>query len=238
MILDELAYSIINTAKGGGIRTDDSRLNSRLVKYWIQQYRNFVIPEATAFGKDIQPQLIQDLGCLTLTKVDKGECGDSANPVLWGCDIKKVTIPALVDLPKDRGLVFVGLIDKQTPIEVVSSETAHLQQHRMITSQYTRAYRIGTTLYVITPENERLTYINVRGVFDDPTKVTFCPSGGGTCVCFDEATDQYPIPDIYITKVLEQIYQKELRLTMGVPTDVTNDNKEAIYAQKPTTAKQ
>ena len=168
-------------AKGGGIRSDDSRLNSRLMDYWIQYYRNFLIPEATDFGKLRFSELIQDLGCVKLTDVDMAECGvgdpgdggrfKNVVDLNWGCTIKKAEIPAMVDLPKERSLVYVGYINKQSPFEVITAEQSSLTPYRMITSKKPRAYRIGTSLYIISPKNKRLKYVNVRGIFEDPTKV-------------------------------------------------------------------
>ena len=245
MLLSEIRYSILNTAKGGGIRSDDSRLQSRLVDYWIQYYRNSLIPEITDFGKLYYPELVQDLGCVVLNDVDQGECLqdyslgsqvlDSWNQgqwqedleFKWGCTIKKATIPALVDLPKERSLTFVGSIDKQTPFEIITAEQASLVKHRLITSVKPRAYRIGTSIYVIAPKNKRLKFINVRGIFEDPTKVESC-AAAGDCSCFDPDTTQYPFPDTLMPKMVEMIMKKELGMSLQVPIDMANDSVELL----------
>mgnify|MGYP003146304081 CR=1 FL=1 len=232
MLLNEIRYSIINTAKGGGVRTDDSRLSSRLVDYWIKYYRNFLIPEATNFGKILLPELIQDLGCQTLSDVDRAECVGALSSVEWDCDIKKVTIPALVDLPKDRGLIYVGAIGKSDPYDIITSEQESVYQHRLLASTKPRSYRIGTTLYVVTPSNYRLKYINVRGIFEDPTKVESC-STAGSCACFDSETTEFPFPDTLVPKLVAAVMERELHISSSNIDDLINDNtdnaKKAVY---------
>ena len=223
MLLKEIRYSIINTAKGGGIRSDDSRLSSRLVDYWIKYYRNFLIPQATDFGKQYAPELVQDLGCVQLSNVDKAECTGTLASVSWGCNIKKATIPALVDLPKERALTYVGLLDKQSPFDIITVEQESLYQHRLLVSKKPRAYRIGTVLYLVYPDNIRIKYVNVRGIFEDPTKVENC-NASGSCSCFDTETDQFPIPDTLIPKLVSMILTKELRVSEAVVDDLDNDN--------------
>ena len=231
MLLSEIAYSIYNTAKGGGVASDDTRLNIALIKYWVQYYRNFMIPIATDYGKIYMPELVQDLGCVALTEVDKAECAAvGGTTITWGCNIMKATIPALVDMPKDRGLVFVGLINKQTPIEVCTAENVGLSKHRLISNNKPKAYRIGTTIYVDAPAEKRMSYINVRGIFEDPTKVETC-TAGGSCACFNEDTDQYPMPDTLIPKITELIMTKELQMALTVVDDKNNDGDEA-YAKR------
>jgi len=223
MLLNEIRYSIINTAKGGGVASDDSRLSSRLIDYWIKYYRNFLIPEATNFGKNLLPELVQDLGCQALTTADRAECVGALSSIEWDCDIKKVTIPALVDLPKDRGLVYVGSIGKSDPYDLILSEQESVYQHRLLVSRKPRAYRIGTTLYVSHPNNYRLKYINVRGIFEDPTKVENC-SAEGNCACFDSETTQFPFPDTLVPKLVSMILERELHITEKVVDDLVNDN--------------
>ena len=229
MLLNEIRYSIINTAKGGGVAADDSRLSGRLVDYWIKYYRNFLIPEITNFGKTFIPELIQDLGCQTLTTTDRAECVGALSSVEWDCDIKKVTIPALIDLPKDRGLVYVGSIGKSDPYDIILSEQESVYQHRLLVSRKPRAYRVGTTLYVVSPSNYRLKYINVRGIFEDPTKVESC-SDAGNCACFDPETTEFPFPDTLVPKLVAYILERELHITESVMEDLLNDNRDNARA--------
>ena len=119
--LDEYAYNIRNIARGGQGDSDDDRLNIKQIKFWINGYRAAGIFAITDFGKDIDPQLVQDLGVIPLMEVDKAdsECPD----VDWGCTVMKVVLPKLLDFPNLRALSYVGKVDKQTPFIVNYPDT-------------------------------------------------------------------------------------------------------------------
>ncbi len=229
MLLTEIQKSIFNTAKGGGLPSDDSRLNGRLIEYWIRYYRAFLMPQFTDFGKIIYPEIVQDLGCLTLTTVDKAECPSTID---WGENIKKVTIPSLIDLPENRGLVFVGFIDKQKPITITTAENIYWTQFRRFTANNTRAFMIGSDLYINSPDNAKLTYINVRGVFDDPTAITTKDSKGAT-VKFNPDKDSYPIPEGMVSLLVENILNKELNVAIKTNFDVTNNALQDTEVLRP-----
>ena len=144
--LNHYAYNIRNIYKGGQGNSDDESLNIRQVKFWVNSWRAVGIKQATDFGKHIDPQLVQDLGVVPLEEVDQA---DSDCPeVEWGCTIKKVKMPKLVDLPYNRGIVFVGKIDKKTPFIIDSADTTLFKEHTVFGKQLTRVYMIGNNLYV------------------------------------------------------------------------------------------
>jgi hypothetical protein len=218
MTLKELQYNILNIARGG-VSSDDEKISSRQVKFWINYHRALAVAEDYKKGASIHPQLVQDLGCVQLTEADKGECASAS----WGEKIMKATIPKLVELPNNRGLAFVGLIDKQTPIAPSSSGTVHFAQYKRVGADLRRYYTIGDSLYIATSDpKDNLTYVNVRGIFEDPSSISVC-SSTGTCVCFDESTDKYPIPAKYVPLITERILKGELGYVLQTPNDEDND---------------
>ena len=216
MTLNELAYNILNIARGG-LSSDDDRLNIRQIKAWIKYYRSYAILNYSQAGKEIDFQIVQDLGCVELTDVDKADCPSG----LWGCNIKKAAIPKLVDLPNDRGLVWVGLVDKQTPIILTSPNTLYFKQHQRFTGDMRRAYFIGGNIYVTDPFNEDICYINVRGIFDDPQDVCYTTSDGTSTYIGDD--DDFPLPNYMIPFINENILQKELNMSISTINDESND---------------
>lgn len=217
--LRELTYNVLNIARGG-LSSDDDRLNERQIAFWIGYYRARKIFEESRGGRDIDAQLVQDLGCLELEKVDKANCPE----VLWGCSVKRVNIPKLVDLPHNRGLVWVGLVDKQEPIIVSSSDILYFRNKQRFTGDMRKAYFIGGYLYVTDAFNEDIKWINVRGVFDDPLAIeTANQDGTSDCITFD---DEYPMPEHYISDIVQRIMQYELNLTIRTTNDEVNDSRE------------
>lgn len=217
MTLSELVYNVLNIAKAGGVPNDDSRLNERLIKFWIRYYRAIFLNEFTDYGKDISPEIVQDLGCVQLTDIDKAEC-----EVKVGCTIKKAVIPQLVDLPNNRSLVFVGYIDKQKPIPMSDAETFYFTQYRRFTNKDIRGYMIGNKIYISSPSNRALSRINVRGVFENPEAIVK-KDDQGNVVCYDPMTDQYPIPEGMVAKIMESILAKELTMSLNTKFDNINN---------------
>jgi hypothetical protein len=223
--LNEYAYNIRNIARQGRGTSDDDKLSIKQIKFWIQGYRAKGINLATDYGKDIDPQLIQDLGVLPLKEVDKADSNCPA--ISWGCSIKKVELPKFIDFPQNRAVMFVGKIDKQTPLDYNKADIHKFKAETRFGHKRSKAYLIGNTLYVELTESEReMEYINVRGVFEDPTKVEYFPSAGCEAVCYDDAKDEYPMPMSMYEYVLSEILQKELNFTVQSVSDELNNARQ------------
>jgi len=217
--LNELAYNVLNIARGG-LSSDDDRLNVRQIKFWIGYYRAKLTFEYFNAGKGIDPQLMQDMGVLKLKEVDSAD----SQLAYWGCPIKYATIPKLIDLPNQAGLVFVGLVDKRTPIVISPPNVVQYRSHARFTGDMRKAYMVGNRLYVTDPFNEDLCYINVRGIFDDPTAVEWVDENGVThCIKDDE---EYPMPEHYVSDIVARIMQFELNMLIRTSNDEVNDSVE------------
>lgn len=228
--LNEFAYNIRNIGRAGNSDTDDEKLKIGMIKFWIKGYRAKLIHDFTFSGKMIDPQLVQDLGVVPLVEVDKAdsECPD----VDWGCKIFKVTIPKLVDLPNNRSMVFVGLIDKQTPIILDYPDVFSFKRYTRFGKKFHRAYLIGNDLYVVTKDiNSELKYINVRGVFEDPTDAFEYVAPGCEKNCYNDNVDEYPIPMRMYEPITSQILQKELNITLSTVNDELNDARQSYQGE-------
>ncbi len=223
--LDEYAYNIRNIARSGQGNSDDDLLRIKQVKFWIQYYRAKGIEIQTDMGKHIDPQLVQDLGILKLEEVDKA---DSACPaVSWGCKIQKVTLPKFASFPKNRAIMFIGKIDKQTPLDYNKADVNKFKSATRFGNLRSKVYLIGNTAYVELIEADAdMCYINVRGVLEDPTKANYYPEAGCEAVCWNDGKDEYPLPMSLYTYVLENILQKELNWTTQAVNDELNNARQ------------
>jgi hypothetical protein len=202
--------------------SDDNRLTNRQIEFWIQYYRAKGVNEYTNYGKDIDPVFVQDLGTLKLEDVDKSDT--SCPAVEWGCTIKKVTIPKLASMPKNRALLFVGLIDKQTPIVIDDADVHKFARSTRFGKRMHRGYLIGQTLYIVIKDGfEDLKYINVRGVFEDPKTVSTIPGPGCEAVCFNPNTAEYPMPMSMVDYIVKNIVQTELNIGLRTQDDEINN---------------
>jgi hypothetical protein len=223
--LNEFAYNVRNIGRAGLGNSDDERLKISMIKFWIRGYRAKAVFELTAAGKMIDPQLVQDMGVLPLEEVDKAD--SDCPPVEWGCKIKKVEIPKLIDLPDNRAIVFIGLIDKQTPIVLDHADTHIFKRATRFGRNLNRAYLIGNTIYIVTKDNDtELKYINIRGVFEDPTEVNEYPKPECEAVCFNEDKDEYPIPMRLYEAITRNILVNELQMALQTVNDELNNARQ------------
>tara|TARA_R110002072_G_scaffold1582_2_gene13150 strand:- start:6069 stop:6776 length:708 start_codon:yes stop_codon:yes gene_type:complete len=232
MTLSELSYNIKNLAASGQGNNDDSTLTIRQVEFWIRAYRAKGILNITDYGKNIDPQMVQDLGVIPLLEVD---AADSNCPkVEWGCKIKKIELPKLVDFPYNRGLLFVGKIDKRSPFILDSSDVSIFKESTAFGKQMSRCYLVGNTMYIKLYNNDvDMKYINVRGVFEDPTKVYEWPTEGCTPKCYDPMKDEYPMPLSMYEYVTGSIMQKELNMIIQTKEDETSNAKDEQGVENP-----
>ena len=223
--LDKYAYNIRNIARGGQGNSDDERLNIKQIKFWINGYRASGIFESTNWGKDIDPQYIQDLGVVPINDVDKA---DSECPkVEWGCVIKKVTIPKLIDFPELRALSYVGKIDKDSEFIINHPNVSKYKASTRFGHLSSRAKLIGQTLYLILVGDDiNMEYINIRGVFEEPETVIGFATEGCTPECYDSATDDYPMPLRLYEYVLSKILGTELGWTSQAVNDEINNARQ------------
>ena len=217
--LNEIAYNILNIARGG-LSSDDDRLSIAQIKFWVGYYRAFAIKEELRIKKSIDNQLVQDLGTMRLEAVDAAD----DETVKWDCEVKRVEIPKFIDLPNDQGLRFVGLADKTTPIIVSQPNVVHFKAHGRFTKDMRRAYIIGKYLYVTDPFNEDIKYVNVRGIFVDPFAADYVHADGTKDTLTDD--DEYPLPEGMLPKVVAMIMERELYMSNASVNDEKNDGRE------------
>jgi len=223
--LDHYAFNIRNLARAGQGNSDDDLLSIRQIRFWINGYRASGIFQITDYGKDIDPQLLQDLGVVPLEEVD---ASDSSCPnVPWGCTVKKVVIPKLIDFPDLRALDYVGLINKQTEFIVNYANVASYKQETRFGKLSSRVYLIGNTLYfLLSKAHEDLEYINIRGVFEQPEKVSGYATEGCQPICYNPATDEYPMPARLYEYVLTSILRNELNWSTQAINDELNNARQ------------
>lgn len=224
--LDMWAYNIRNIARAGLATSDDERLGIRQIKMWIQGYRADAIKRFTEAGKDIDPQLISDFGIITLTEIDEADA-EACQDIEWGCTIKKFTLPKMVDLPQNRAILFVGKIDKQTMFQRDEANVHYFVRQSRYGNLISRYFIIGQTVYVrLSKKDEGMLYINARGVAEDPSTLTHVVTAqDGTCttVCYNDATDEYPLPMSYYPFIVKSILTTELGFTLQTADDLLNN---------------
>jgi len=233
--LKQHIYNVRNPNSGG--RSHRALAASdRQIAFWIKEARNFLM-YADARKQEYTPVgWEQDLGCVSLTKVDQADCPNKE----WGETVKKIVIPRVLDLPNNGGITFFGLIDKRTRIYLPDTNYGHYDDFLPFKkSAFYEASQIGSTIYVVPSLNQntvhnaraieavkKLCVVNVRVIAEDPTLINTCASDGVTITCFDEDTDCYPIPPHLEGAVYTYIDQHYINPKATYPEDTINDERK------------
>lgn len=217
--LNEIIFNVRAIADKGTSHRDTD-FSNRNIAFWARYVRNELLYRDLKNNGNINQQFEQDFGCLPLEKVDKANCTE----IKWGENLLKITIPKLLDLPNNGGLIFFGLVDKVTNIHVSAYDNS-LDDFSPYKRRGPRATIIGQNIYV--RGNNELCYVNVRGIADDPTIVNVCGSGG-EIACYNPDTDCYPIPSHLEKSMYDMIFDHVFNITGKVRKDV--ENKEATQS--------
>jgi hypothetical protein len=216
----EIVDGILADASGH-LPSDDQRMHPMMVRHWVQNKRAKFMDEFTDFGKDIHPELYQDLGVLHLTETDQSEDQD----VPWGCTIRYVCIPPLHQFPDMRGLS-VSRANKRNPVIITYPDVAYQKSSNRLAraAGMVWGYMIGNKLYVMDYDGD-IEYVNVRAVFAEPDNLIDC--AGNVIKCFDYENDKYPVPDKMLDFIRRDIFTTELGITLNSPNDQQNDARES-----------
>jgi hypothetical protein len=216
MTLKEIVFDIRNAARAGGI-VDDERISERQVAFWVNHYRALLIRRDLDKGKTISDNISQDLGCLSLIVADKAECCDLTSD----CEILRteVTLPTPIELSRMDAITYVGNIDRTKGYELTSPVMSHWDKYSRYTSKVAKAYYLNGYIYIT---NETfLKWINVQGIFQDPTEAgRFNTCDGEPCYT---ASSDYPVSSYMVPTIKQMIFQQELKLSLNTTPDVTNN---------------
>lgn len=215
--LNELTYNLINIIRGGRI-ADDESISLKQIAFWIHYYRAMLIRQEYEKGRTINPDVIQDLGCVPVQLVDKAECCE----IQTNCYILKTVdpMPKGIEFYTRNAIEWVGTIDKKKNFPMQSIYRSNWKQYDKYTSNMETAYLLNGYIYITS--NTTLEYINVRGVFENPEEAgefNDCLTGS-PCFSWDS---RYPIAAHHIPVINEMVLKKELLAGMHAPQDQDND---------------
>lgn len=227
--LNELTYDILETVRNHRI-VDDLDIDERQVHYLIHNQRALWIRrELNQPGRNLDPNLIQDLGCVDLEIADRSECPDM--PI--GCSIlrTKCTIPTTIELHDKPAITRVG------PVDRLGENYSFVPYHQAVYSGNGKfnqraifAFLHNNRIYIKASglAGQALEKINIRGVFEDPTNVDcFCNCDGSVCYSNDE---KYPLNRWMVPFIKDPII-KQFMLSQQMPEDNANDSNSNKIGQ-------
>lgn len=231
MTLDEIAYNLLNSFRGGRSSQDES-ISLDQIKFNIKHYRAVFIRRDYARNGLITRHLEQDLRCVSLTKVDLSKC--------CNIDVKCTAYRSINKLPRtvrfnfEEAITYVGDLTGTGRIQMIKPfEVAYIAGDKY-TKNNPKAYMIEDYLYLLNPNG--ISTVNVRGVFEDPTEVSkFIDCNGVSCYTDNSS---FPMPMDMVQAITQGMMNGELRLLAGTFSDTTADRTQDTGGNAPQTAQQ
>lgn len=219
MTLDEIAYNLLNSFRGGRSSNDDN-ISISQIKFNIKHYRAVFIRRDFARNGLVTRHLEQDLRCVQLEKVDLSKCCNiNINCPAWR-SIKK--LPRTVRFNFEEAITYVGDITGTGRIQLIKPYEVGFISADKFTGNNMKAYMIEDYLYVL--NNKGADYVNVRGIFEDPEEISkFTDCTGLPCYTGDT---QFPMPMDMVQAITQGMMNGELRLLAGTFTDTAADHSQ------------
>ena len=220
--LNEMIYQVYEALQ---ISSDDTSLDKRLIKDLINQERANWIRKEHNKNRSIDDNIVQDLGCVEMERVDAASCcGITSDCVVVR---SKFEIPVGVELNQRSAITRVGPINKaeRQIYSFLPFERAVWAGNGQFNKNNIFAFLLNNKMHLIgNPNNDILKmikYINIRGVFEDPTeaaKFSFCTGGS----CYTD-NDKYPINRWLLDYLKAEILKSKFALITGTPSDTQNN---------------
>lgn len=188
--------------------SESENLSRIQVEQWIHQYRAYLIKQDLDKGRDINPQYVQIINPLHISKISNCSGG-----FLYKSDDE---LPKFIDLHFGTGLLWVKDLEGNL-IQIGSETKAKYQLARKYTCNDYIAYQKGNYIYLGGPGF--LEWIQIGGILEDPTDI-------GDCYDYDNTP--YPMPANMIPALKSLIFDKELNIMLTVPTDTTNNSTNDV----------
>lgn len=218
MTLDEIAYNLLNSFRGGRSSQDET-ISIDQIKFNIKHYRAVFIRRDYARNGLVTRHLEQDLRCVALEKVDLSKCCG----ITLNCPAYRSVnrIPRTVRFNFEEAITYVGDITGLKRFQIIKPYEVNYLSADKYTGKNVKAYMIEDYLYII---NLNADFVNVRGIFEDPEEASkFTDCNGTPCYADDSP---FPMPMDMVQAITQGMINGELRLLAGTFSDTSADRSQ------------
>lgn len=212
--LDKIVQDLLLIIRGSNISQSES-ISKRQLEDWVHQYRALLLKRDLDKNKVANPDYIQEIPNLSISLIE----GSEDNTIGSDCYISRssVKLPKTIDLNSKSGLTYVGTI-LGNQIQIIPYTRFQWQQYKKYTKGDKLAFLRNQYLYIY--NNELLTVINVRGIFENPLEIT----------SFDniDYRQNYPLPMDKVSILKEMILKGELGIEAKAPSDNKDDANHGL----------
>jgi len=224
--LNQMIYQIYEDLQ---ITADDTTLDKRLIKDLINQERANWIRKEHNKNRSIDDNIIQDLGCVELDLVNRQS--DRCCEVFVDCKIlrSKQPIPNAIELNHEKTITRISSVDFMSiPIYFMDYDHAVYYGNGRYNTKALGAFLKNNYLYIVYNKgnfNKLLQYVNVQGVFEDPTQSGLFINCETQKPCFDW-NSRYPINFWMWQTLVKPAVLNELRTKRTLYIDQNNNSKD------------
>lgn len=218
---NKLIYDTMELLKSNHIIDDTDLMERQVMFHWANQRALWLRNEYNKPGRNIDPDIESDLGCVELILVDAAEC----------CNVKtdcfvlrtKLKLPSFIELHDKVAVTRVGLPNKITlPFTFTNYNKVMYSLSNTFSKGQAYGFLLNGYMYILSQRSDvkLLDWINIRGVVEDPMDLKpFKCEDGSSCFNLD---DRYPIKGWMIPYVTSEIV-KILSIGLQNPPDKGND---------------
>lgn len=219
--LDKIVQDLLLIIRGSNISQSEP-ISKRQVETWVHQYRAMLLKRDLDKNKTANPDYIQEIANLAVTLIE----GSEDNAIGSDCYISRtaVKLPKTIDLNTKSGLTYIGTI-LGNQIQLIPYTRFQWQKYKKYTDSEKLAFLRNQYLYIY--NNELLSTINVRGIFENPLELE------SQSLSDVDYRANYPIPMDKVPMLKEMILKQELNIEAQAPTDDKNDSDHMVSPQSP-----
>jgi hypothetical protein len=226
MTLDEIAYNLLNSFRGGR-SSQDENISIDQIKFNIKHYRAVFIRRDYARNGLVTRHLEQDLRCVELEQVDLSKCCNINIECPAYRSVNK--IPRTVRFNFEEAITYVGDVTGIGRYQMIKPyEVAYIGYDKH-TKNNPKAYMIEDYLYILNPKGAK--YVNLRGIFENPEDVSNFTDCNGNA-CYTDNTD-FPMPMDMVQAITQGMMAGELRLLAGTFSDTSADRSQDLGGAVP-----
>jgi hypothetical protein len=221
LTINQIVYNLRNLIRDA--KSDDIKISNRQLEFIVNYVRARLVRQDYGKGRSLSSNIIQDLGNVELELVDSAQGEVKSDHFLLR---SKFEIPKPIEADQKDLIVYIGGIDKESPVQIVSKAYFHWRKYSKFTGRESIAYYRNNRIYIKTC-NKFLKNINIEGVFETPRDVYSFGKLSNERL-YNPDINTYPISNYMLQALNELIISKELTTFLQLSDDNRNDASDEL----------
>jgi hypothetical protein len=224
-LLSEIIATLRDLPRRGDGSSDDNNYTDRQLAFIINYYRATLIKRDKDRGRIISGSYVQDLGKVELVKADPhNDCVIGVT----GCVLRtKEKVPLTIDTNGEALYTYIGTLEGLSFQRSTFNKT-QFSKYSKYAHSFPKWYQIDEYIYIIDPPTPALKYVNIQGVFENPSEANLFKGSCNGEECLDENyfDYEYPLSLTYIDSIYKMYVSVEIKSSTMLPPETTNNTTD------------